>query len=82
MKRRKIPPGSDWEARSGESIIYGLIHAILVGFGDLVSEKFNYLGHEIHQSDEDIPGLVFDGLTIKMASGDYKVTVERVRANG
>jgi hypothetical protein len=77
-ERRRVPERSAWEEQVACSILYGLLHGLLIANGPLIAEQFNYLGTDISQNDEGIPGLHFDGLVVHMASGDYRVTVERV----
>jgi hypothetical protein len=77
--KREVPHGSLEEAQVGESVIYGLLWGILTGAGGAIRESFNYLGADVHRTGEEGrgTGVLFDGLTVKMASGDYRITVER-----
>ena len=80
--KRQVPAGSREEAQIAESILYGLLHGLLTVNGPLIAERFAYEGVELIQTSpaDRAAGVVFEGLTIHMASGDYDVVVTRRRA--
>lgn len=81
-RRRQVPPGSREEAQMAASLIYGMLYSLLMGFGDLIKEKFNYQGVELIPGDEadKRANIHFTGVRIRMASGSYRVIVEREKS--
>jgi len=78
---RRIPPGSREEAQIAESILYGLLWGLLMTNEHLIRERFHYEGAEIlnaHEADQAV-GVIYDGLRIRMATGSYRVRIERER---
>jgi hypothetical protein len=80
---RTITPGSREEAHVAESILYGLLGAMVEQMKPLLQTQFSLRGATLHRAEEHSESpVIFDGLTIHMASGDYRVTIEqeKVRA--
>lgn len=79
--KRLVPPGSREEAQIAESVLYGVLWQMLNNFGPLIRETIAFQHADVHPTGEPDSGVVYDGLTIQMASGDYDVKITRTKVN-
>lgn len=81
MARERVvcEPGSEHEARVAASILYGMIAATFHLCDGEIREQFNYDGLSVEQLGPaaNLPGVIYTGLRLRMASGTYRVRIER-----
>lgn len=77
--KRVVQPGSNEEEDIAASVLYGLIGGIFYSHDALIRDLFNYEDVEVVRGtpEEKASGKHFTGLKIRMASGTYRVKIER-----
>jgi hypothetical protein len=78
--RKRVPADSRWEAQITESMLYGTLNAALrLMAPELKAAGINFKGVTLEHASSADAGMNIHhrGLVIHMASGDYRVTIER-----
>lgn len=77
MAREVIEPGSDREERIAASVLYGLVAGLLRFGAAEIRSQFSFAGLTLEDNPAAEPNVPFTGLVIRMASGNYRVTIAR-----